>query len=215
VTLEPLALGYTIIQAKQAADGERILTYGDGHVFRIGDRVRLLIEANASGYLYVFNTIDGQEPEMIFPNSKLNNGDNFLNAHVACEIPSRENPNPRLQWFEFQPPPGVEQLYLVFSREPLERIPIGRALIERCRGQIDCMVQPQADVWSRIASTEKVPKQKEKLRDEAQLLSQELNKSVARRLRLPPGAPKPAVLQQNHSSVDNQIVVVVSLETRR
>jgi hypothetical protein len=215
VTSGSLALGYTILQAMRAAEGERILTTGNGNVFKIGDRVRLLIEANADGYLYVFNTLAGQEPELVFPNAKLNNGGNFLNAHVACEIPSRENPNPKLQWFEFQPPPGVEQLYLVFSREPLEKIPIGRELIARCRGQSDCIIQPEADVWSGIIAAEKGPKQEQRIKDGPQPLTQEVNKTVARRLRLPPEAPKPTVLHQNQSAGDRRIVVVVNLETRR
>ena len=212
---EPLILGYSIIQGERAGAGERILLTRAAKVFRIGDRIRLLIETNADGYLYVFNTVDGKDPEMIFPSQRLNDGDNRIVAHVPYEIPSRENPDPKLQWFEFQPPPGAEQLYLVFSREQLERIPSGQALLFQCQRRSNCLVRPEPAVWDQIATAEKLPKLKETLKSEAQPLAENVNKSVARRIRLPREAPKPTVLSQNQSAADSRIVVVVNIESRR
>jgi hypothetical protein len=211
---ESLALGYSILQAEKAVEGSRILLTESAKLFRIGDRVRLLVETNADGYLYVFNTLDGRDPEMIFPSYRLSNGDNRIEAHVPYEIPSRENRNPKLQWFEFQPPPGAERLYLVFSLDPLANVPIGQALVAHCQRQMDCLAPP-ADVWNRIAADERVPKQTESLKGEARLLAGDVDQSVARRIRLSADAPKPTELSQNKSAADRRIVVVVNLESRK
>ena len=39
--------------------------------FRKGDHVRVLLETNADGYLYIFNTTDGGTPLMIYPDAEL------------------------------------------------------------------------------------------------------------------------------------------------
>lgn len=211
---EPLTLGYSILQAEKAIEGARILLTESAKIFRIGDRVRLLVETNADGYLYVFNTLDGKDPEMIFPSYRLNNGANRIEAHVPCEIPSRENQNPTLQWFEFQPPPGAERLYLVFSLDPLVDVPTGKALITHCRRQGDCLA-PRADVWNSIVADERLPKQTESLKGQARLLAESVDQSVAHRIRLPAHAPRPTELCQSKLAGARRIVVVVNLESRR
>jgi hypothetical protein len=70
--VEPLVLGYSILQEDKVVGSERILLTRSEKVFQLGDRVRLLIETNADGYLYVFNTLEGKDPEMIFPSYRLN-----------------------------------------------------------------------------------------------------------------------------------------------
>src|SRR5262245_1557846 len=210
---EPLALGYSILQAEKAAEGARILLTESAKVFRIGDRVRLLVETNADGYLYVFNTLDGKDPEMIFPSYRLNGGNNRIEAHVPCETPSRENRNPELQWFEFQPPPGAERLYLVFSLDPLASVPIGQELIAHCQRHRDCFA-PQAEVWNQIIAEERLAKQTESLKGAARPLTGDMDDSVTRRIRLPADAPTPTELRQNKLAGSRRIVVVVSLESR-
>ena len=42
--------------------------------FRKGDRVRVLLETNADGHLYIFNTTNDGKPVMIYPNQELDGG---------------------------------------------------------------------------------------------------------------------------------------------
>ena len=55
-------------------------------VFRSGERVRVLVETNTDGHLYIFNTTDGGKPLMIYPNAELDEGGNYIQAHVPLKF---------------------------------------------------------------------------------------------------------------------------------
>jgi hypothetical protein len=118
-----------------------------------------------------------------------------------------------LQWFEFQPPPGAERLYLVFSLDPLASVPIGQELIAHCQRHRDCFA-PQAEVWNQIIAEERLAKQTESLKGAARPLTGDMDDSVTRRIRLPADAATPTELRQNKLAGGRRIVVVVSLESR-
>jgi hypothetical protein len=119
--------------------------------FRKGDHVRVLIETNADGYLYIFNTTDGGTPMMIYPDPELDEGGNYLQSHVPVEIPSSLAAEERLKWFTFDANPGVEKLHFVFTREPLTAVPIEDDLISFCRAnQGKCPWTPAAEAWAII-----------------------------------------------------------------
>ena len=50
--------------------------------FRTGDRIRIALEPNTDGYLYIFNSENGAAPKMIFPDARLDGGENWIEAHV-------------------------------------------------------------------------------------------------------------------------------------
>ena len=119
--------------------------------FRKGDHVRVLLETNADGYLYIFNTTDGGAPVMIYPDPELDEAGNYLQSHVPIEIPSSLAAEERLKWFTFDANAGVEKLYFVFTREPLATVPIEDDLITFCRENSGkCPWTPGAEVWARI-----------------------------------------------------------------
>ena len=119
--------------------------------FHKGDHVRFLIETNADGYLYVFNTTDGGQPVMIYPDPELDDAGNYFQAHVPFEIPSSVAPEERLRWLTFDATPGAEKLYFVFTREPLSAVPIEDDLITYCRdAQAKCPWQPGSEVWAQV-----------------------------------------------------------------
>lgn len=210
----PLALGYSILSAKDNGESEQILLTKNTEAFRLGDRIRLLIEANDDGYLYVFNTIDGKDPEMIFPSPRLNGGDNLIEAHVPQEIPSRENKNPKLRWFEFQPPAGTEELYIVFSRSKLKTVPSGLELMNLCKRKNCNQIRPDSKAWAFIIGVEKEPKIKETADIETQNLDDDITKSVSRRIRLAPDAAKPTTIYQTRSNESGEIVVTVKITSK-
>jgi Domain of unknown function (DUF4384) len=70
-----------------------------GTPLRVGDRVRLSIESPRAGYLYVIDREQYAggtqgEPYLIFPTTRINNGDNQVSAGKIVEIPAQgDRPN--------------------------------------------------------------------------------------------------------------------------
>ena len=121
------------------------------HVFHKGDRVRVLLETNADGYLYIFNQTDEGPVMMIYPDKDLDEAGNYIKAHVPWEIPSSGSDEERLRWLVFDANPGNEKLFFVFTREPLDGVPIEDDLIAFCKNSSDaCPWRPSAELWDKI-----------------------------------------------------------------
>ncbi len=118
-------------------------------VFRKGDRVRILLETNADGYLYIFNRTNDGAPVMIYPDAELDEGGNYLQAHVPFEIPAADNDNERLRWFAFDENAGTEKVFFVFTREPLKDVPIEDDLLAFCRNA-KCPWPVATEVWDLV-----------------------------------------------------------------
>jgi hypothetical protein len=122
-------------------------------IFHKGDRVRVLLETNSDGYLYIFNTTDNGPPVMLYPNPELDQGGNYIRSHVPFEIPSSMAAEERLRWLVFDEHGGDERLYFVFSHEPLAGVPIEDDLISNCRdAKPACPWRPATAVWNQIKS---------------------------------------------------------------
>ena len=91
----PLALGYTLYQ--RGPDGEPARVNPD-QVFHSGAALRLTIEPNFDGYLYIFHTADDGPPKMLYPNSRLSRGENHVSAHRLYEVPSSREKDEEDQW---------------------------------------------------------------------------------------------------------------------
>ena len=121
------------------------------HVFHKGDRVRVLLETNTDGYLYIFNTTNDGPAVMIYPDADLDEAGNYLQAHVPFEIPTSQSTEERLRWFAFDETGGTERLFFVFTREPLSGIPIEDELIALCKGSKEnCPVKPSNEMWAGV-----------------------------------------------------------------
>lgn len=149
VNVSAVGLGYTLFM--RGADGEPVRVNAS-RTFRAGDQVRLTFESNTDGYLYVFYTENGQNPQMIFPDARLVGGDNRIAAHALYEVPSSMESDERLRWFTFDDKPAIEKLYVVVTRQPLADVPTGNALINYCRtsGAAGCAWRPDARVWANV-----------------------------------------------------------------
>ncbi len=119
--------------------------------FHKGDHVRVLLETNADGYLYIFNTTNDGPPVMIYPDPALDGAGNYIQAHVPFEIPASTADEERLRWFTFDQNAGAEKLYFVFSREPLSGVPIEDDLISFCRSNnTKCPWHPAVETWAAL-----------------------------------------------------------------
>lgn len=141
-----LGLGLTLFM--RDSNGHAIRT-DPAHEFRKGDHIRVLIETNADGYLYVFNTTDGGQPVMIYPDPELDEAGNYFQAHVPFDLPSSLAAEERLRWLTFDEHAGAEKVYFVFTREPLNAVPIEDDLVTYCRNG-KCPWSPGPDVWAQI-----------------------------------------------------------------
>jgi hypothetical protein len=129
-------------------------------VFRKGDRVRVLLETNTDGFLYIFNTTNDGPPIMIYPDVNLDDAGNYLHAHVPFEIPSSAGAQEGLRWLVFDEHAGDEKLYFVFSREPLNGVPLEDDLVSFCKASSSsCPLRPAAELWDMVKKEMKQPLQ--------------------------------------------------------
>jgi hypothetical protein len=125
-----LGLGLTLFSRDSNGLAVRV---DPDRVFRKGDRVRILLETNTDGYLYIFNRTNDGPPVMIYPDAEIDEGGNYLQAHVPFEIPAADASDERLRWFAFDENTGTEKVFFVFTREPLKDVPIEDDLVTFCR----------------------------------------------------------------------------------
>jgi hypothetical protein len=182
------------------------------HQFRKGDHVRVLIETNADGYLYVFNTTDGGQPVMIYPAPELDDAGNYFQAHVPFEIPSSVAAEERLRWLTFDAHPGAEKLYFVFTREPLAAVPMEDDLITYCReNDGKCPWHPAADVWAQIQKEIDEPVKVAKVQGLGSAQTSAEHRAATRGIGLNRDDPEPSLIMLTGSTSKNMLVVTLDL----
>lgn len=197
----PIALGYTLVM--EDAD-RRPAVVDEAREFKFGDSIRLLLEPNTNGYLYIFQTQDGIQPQMLYPLAELNDGWNVVGAHITEHVPTND-------WYKFESPAGTVRVYVIVSRRPLEGVPTGDALIGYCGGRADCYWEPKPSEWERIkaaASTDAVKERNSQLAGAQIFLPDEM---LTRGLRLSKESPAPAVVRVNSSPSADVLMTVVTL----
>jgi Domain of unknown function (DUF4384) len=205
----PIGLGYTLFARDQVGRAVRV---DPSREFRNGDQVRVSMEPSIDGYLYIFHTENNGVPEMIYPDSRLNYGDNTIDAHVPIEVPSSQETDERLRWFTFYGTGGVERLYIVVTRDPLPGVPTGDNLVSFCATNKDkCPWRPSADVWAHIQLDTKADV---KVVTGSQFGQPQSNAEVVattRGLGLDQSAPEPSVIRMTASTTAPVLVTVLDL----
>lgn len=170
-------------------------------VFGKGDRVRVLLETNTDGYLYIFNTTDDGPATMIYPHADLDEAGNYLQAHVPFEVPTSLATEERLRWFAFDENAGTERLFFVFTREPLSGIPIDDQLITLCRDSKEsCPVKPNAEVWAVVQKELQQPLKTDKKQQNGQAETTTEQQATTRGLGLAKDDPQPSVVMMASSA---------------
>jgi hypothetical protein len=105
----PLGLRYSVAQVVNGAESE----VAPSATFRSGDMVRVKVEGNRDGYLYVVARGSSGNWKPLFPAADINSGENRVMAHRAQRLPSNT------QAFTFDEQAGQEQLFVIFSAEPI------------------------------------------------------------------------------------------------
>jgi hypothetical protein len=98
-------------------------------IFHTGDRIQLRVKPNQDGYLTIIQNTEGDEGVVLFPDSRIKNGKNFVKKNQEVIMPSScdadfKDKNGNCS-FELQEPAGREIITLIFSREAIPAV-VGR-----------------------------------------------------------------------------------------
>lgn len=192
VNVPRIGLGLTLFM--RDSNGLAVRTDPD-HVFQKGDRVRVLLETNTDGYLYIFNTTNHGPATMIYPHSELDEGGNYIQAHVPFEIPSSAATTENLRWFAFDEVAGSEQLFFVFTREPLKGIPLEDELISFCQNSKDkCPFRPSTEAWETLQAQMQEPLKTDKTQAYGKTETPVEQQATTRGLGLAKDDPQPSLV---------------------
>jgi hypothetical protein len=208
VNTQRMGLGLTLFM--RDANGSAVRT-DPTRVFHKGDRVRVLLETNSDGYLYIFNTTNDGAPVMIYPDASLDEGGNYLQAHVPFEIPSSMSTEDRLRWLAFDETAGDEKLFFVFTKEPLSGLPIDDDLIALCRDSSSaCPVKPTAEIWAQVQKEMQHPLQANRSKQTGQTETPAEKEATTRGLGLAKEDPEPSMILMA-SSKTSKLVTILGL----
>ena len=207
--LTSVGLGYTLFRRDRNGAAVRV---DPSTRFRAGDAIRLTFESNIDGYLYVFHTESDRNPQMLFPDARLNGGVNLITAHVPYEVPSSLEADERNRWFVFDAQAATERLYVVVTREPLPGVPTGQDLIAYCRGNAACTWRPDANVWQQLrAAAVSAGVQTSRSREYGQTQTGDEREAATRGAPMTRQSVQPAVVRVNSSPQTPILVTTIDL----
>ena len=209
VISQKLGLGLTLFTRDSLGLAVRV---DPTRTFHRGDRVRVLLETNADGYLYIFNTTNGGKPVMIYPNKELDDGGNYLRSHIPFEIPASTASEERLRWLVFDQYAGTERLYFVFTREPLNGIPLEDELVAFCAdAKNTCPIQPTSELWTQIEKEIDAPLQVASTTKYGKAQTEPERQAIERGLGLSKDEPEPSLILMSASANSGTLVTVLDL----
>lgn len=205
----PIGLGYTLYMRDAHGDAVRV---DPAREFHFGDSIRVALESNTDGYLYIFHSEGDGQPEMIYPDAQLDEGYNEIEAHVPFEVPSSEATEERLRWFTFDQNPANEHLYIVLTREPLPGVPTAEDLVAYCRAtQGGCPWHPTTEMWTQVRGSMSAPVAVNKSKTYGQAQTEKEHNASLRGIGLDRSAPAPSVIRMNVSSNTGILVTTLDL----
>jgi hypothetical protein len=204
-----IGLGYTVFARDSNGDAVRT---DPTREFHNDDRIRISLEPNIDGYLYIFHSENDGPPEMIFPDVRLESGDNSVEAHVPFEVPSSQETNERRRWFTFYGNAGTERLYIVLASERLKSIPTGDELVAFCSANKDkCPWHPAPEAWAQVKDAMKLDVKVAASTAYGSPETAKEKEATTRGLGLDESAPAPSVIRMNASTNAPILVTVLDL----
>jgi uncharacterized protein DUF4384 len=149
----PLGLRYAVLKRDEGGQYREI---DPDTSFRSGDRIRLKVDANTSGYLYVVMQGSSGTWKLLFPSAEVAGGSNLVRKGDTRQIP----PGDRGQ-FVFDEQAGNEKLFIVLTRQPepdLDKLiySMGGTLVAQGMVRDDVVSKLRGQVASRDLVFEKV-----------------------------------------------------------
>jgi serine/threonine protein kinase len=84
-------------------------------IFYNGDSVKIRIQAEQNGFLYIMSRGSSGKVSMLYPDRRIQGGNNRIVKGGAVSIPTDGG------WFTFNNKPGTEMIYMVFAENKTER----------------------------------------------------------------------------------------------
>lgn len=106
----PLGLRYAVLKRDATGQFQEI---DPDTSFRSGDRIRLKVDANTSGYLYVVMQGSSGTWKLLFPSAEVAGGSNLVRKGESRQIPPGNTGQ-----FVFDEQAGNEKLFIVLTRQP-------------------------------------------------------------------------------------------------
>lgn len=113
VVAVPLGLRYRISKSS----GGKFQEVDPQGPFQAGDQVRLAVETNDTGYLYIVHRQAGGLWRRLFPTSEIEGGNHFIRSGVSYTIPPEEG-------LELRFLSGPERIVAVLSRSPVKELEV-------------------------------------------------------------------------------------------
>jgi hypothetical protein len=104
----PLGLRYSLLRRSDSGRYDEVDT---GTTFHSGDKIKVNVKTNDSGYLYVISRGPSGTWAVQFPSSEIDAGNNRISKDQEYTVPSGGR-------FNFTEQAGEEKLFIVFSRKP-------------------------------------------------------------------------------------------------
>ena len=205
---QAIGLGYTLYVKQD----DNFIAVKPGREFKANDEIRISLETNTDGYLYIFNAENGVNPLMLFPHNRIDGGANAIAAHAQDFIPADMKTG-----FVFDDVPATERVYIILSRRPLAGVPTGQALVDFCGGtsREDCYWRPTPAQWGAI--TKAAPgggRVRESQNTQLGALQPIPAASLTRGIKVKKEEPAPAVVRVNDSAAADVLVTTIDLVHR-
>lgn len=111
VSPAPLGLRYSVLKRDDAGKFQEVNSDAN---FHSGDRIRVQVETNTSGYLYVVSQGSSGTWKLLFPSAEVAGGSNLIQRGDTRVLPSAGDTG----WWRFTDQAGVEKLFVVLTRQP-------------------------------------------------------------------------------------------------
>jgi hypothetical protein len=107
-------LSYFIEVIKPNGKVDRVTA--EKHSFKSGERIRFVFKSNKEGYLYLLAIGSSGKGAILFPDNRINNGNNLVTANSEYRVPFGQKS------FVMDPNPGNEKVLVFFSQAEINDI---------------------------------------------------------------------------------------------
>jgi hypothetical protein len=196
-----VALGYSLFLRDASKKAVRVKT---SRVFKPGDAIRILLESNSDGHLYIFNQEGNSPLRMIYPDLLIRGGATRIMAHVPLLLPSewRRSAGDG-DWFVLSGPLQRELLYVVFSHQLISPWPAGKRLLAFPVG-----FTLEWDEFRKIARSVTTNVDNQASQDEGAPMTIGEQTSLSRGLKLVRQDPGPSVVRINENKLDPFVIEI-------
>lgn len=81
-------------------------------IFNYGDRLKIQIEPNIEGFLYIWQEGSSGNPKLLFPDERINRGLNQIRSWQKMTVPAEG-------WWQIEGPPGNDHTMIILCRTPV------------------------------------------------------------------------------------------------